>query len=281
MSTPRTLDLAPGVRAATLHTERGPFAVLEAGDPAHPTAVLVPGFTGSKEDFIAVVRPLAEAGSHVVSIDLGGQFQTPPAPSGDYSLAGFAADILAVARAAGHGPVHLVGHSFGGLAVREAALTESSQFASVTLVASGPAALPDAQADRLRLFASVLSAQGQDVVWAAKRALEEQEGTLETVSPEIERFLTDRFMATDPGSLLAMVDVLTAEPDRVAALAATGLRTLVLVGADDDAWPPSVQADMAERLGASLVVIDHAGHSPAVDRPDETVAALTRFWQNR
>ncbi len=59
--------------------------------------------------------------------------------------------------------------------------------------------------------------------------------------------------------LQGMADALRAEPDRVAELAATGIRCLVVHGAADDAWPPAVQAEMAERLGAAHTVLDAAG----------------------
>jgi pimeloyl-ACP methyl ester carboxylesterase len=78
--------------------------------------------------------------------------------------------------------------------------------------------------------------------------------------------------------LQGMGTALRGEPDRVADLAAVGIRTLVLYGVDDDAWPPAVQAEMAARLGAPTVVVDAAAHSPAVENPAATAAALLDFW---
>ena len=42
-------------------------------------ALLIPGFTGSKEDFLPVLQPLASAGRRVVAIDMRGQYQSPGA----------------------------------------------------------------------------------------------------------------------------------------------------------------------------------------------------------
>jgi pimeloyl-ACP methyl ester carboxylesterase len=64
----------------------------------------------------------------------------------------------------------------------------------------------------------------------------------------------------------------------VAELAATGVPVLVAHGEADDAWLPSVQADMARRLGARHEVIDGSIHSPAVENPPRTVAVLLDFW---
>ncbi|HEY6493357.1 MAG TPA: alpha/beta hydrolase, partial [Trebonia sp.] len=72
MSTPTSLELPEGTRRNTVETARGQFRVLDAMPAAGPcelgTALLVPGYTGSKEDFIAVLGQLAAAGRRVVAI---------------------------------------------------------------------------------------------------------------------------------------------------------------------------------------------------------------------
>jgi pimeloyl-ACP methyl ester carboxylesterase len=35
---------------------------------------------------------------------------------------------------------------------------------------------------------------------------------------------------------------------------------------------------MATRLGAAVAVIEGAGHSPAAEQPEQTIAVLSRFW---
>ena len=68
MSTPVSLTLPDCVTARTISTPRGGFAALDALPPSRrggqdgATALLVPGFTGSKEDFLAVLEPLASDG---------------------------------------------------------------------------------------------------------------------------------------------------------------------------------------------------------------------------
>jgi pimeloyl-ACP methyl ester carboxylesterase len=47
------------------------------GDSAGPPVLLLPGYTGSKEDFAPLFGPLTDAGYAVVSIDLPGQFESP------------------------------------------------------------------------------------------------------------------------------------------------------------------------------------------------------------
>jgi pimeloyl-ACP methyl ester carboxylesterase len=289
MSTLRVLQTPDGVRPCRLATARGEFAALEAGssDPTidrpalGPTVLLLPGWTGSKEDYLAVLEPLAAVvpGSRFVAVDLRGQYETPGADDpGGYSLEALGLDVVALARSLDAGPVHLVGHSFGGLVARSAILEYPRLFRSLTLLCSGPAGIPGPQADLLRLMAEAIPANGLADVYAAKRALEEANGSRPDSSPEVEEFLRHRFCANHPTSLAEITRQLADAPDRVAELAACRVPTLVAYGADDDGWSVEVQREMAERLAAVQTVIPGAGHSPAVEQPAATVRALTAFW---
>jgi pimeloyl-ACP methyl ester carboxylesterase len=87
-----------------------------------------------------------------------------------------------------------------------------------------------------------------------------------------------RFLASSAAGLEGMGDPLLGEPDRVADLRATGLPVLVAHGADDDAWAPAVQADMAIRLGARYEIVPGSAHSPAAEAPAATADLLLDFW---
>jgi pimeloyl-ACP methyl ester carboxylesterase len=283
VSTPPFLELPPGALAARLPTGRGELAALVAGEhpaPGRSPVLLVPGFTGSKEDFIAVLAPIAAGGHRVVAVDLRGQFESPWADgggsSGAYDVKELAEDVLEVARALG-GPVHLLGHSFGGLVARAAALADPAAVRSLTVLASGPGAIPHPAASNLELISRALPVLDLESIWVAKRQIESQVEPAPP-TPEVEDFLHRRFVANDPACLLRMAEQLLSEGDRVVEVAALGLPVLVAWGPDDDAWPPDLQREMAARLGARTAVIDGAGHSPAADRPAETAAALLEFW---
>ena len=280
VSTPPFLEPPAGTARRDVGTKRGPFAAFvgEAPDAPHGTALLLPGFTGSKEDFLAVLGPLQDRGTRPVAVDLTGQFETPGPPEAEaYSLDGWADDVLALV-AALDGPVHLVGHSFGGLVARDALLRSPSSFASVTFLCTGAGALPQEQHERLRVFASVLAAQGAATLWAAMRALEEELGGATPPVPEIAGSLERRFTSHSPGSLLTMVDVLVSEPSRDDAVAALDVPLHVVTGERDDAWTPQEQGARADALGAPFSVVADAGHSPAVDQPAATADLLTTFW---
>jgi pimeloyl-ACP methyl ester carboxylesterase len=285
------------VRATTLMTARGPFAVLEAqptrGVTHRRPALLIPGYTGSKEDFLPILEPLAAAGRTVIAIDQRGQYQSPAAPDRDgYAPAELAADALAVADSiGGGGGVHLVGHSLGGLIAREAVLVRAAGFLSLTLLGSGPAAIGGERSDLLKQALSVLDptdgarpddrAQLSALVRQAWHDRDEPEARAQGTDEHVLAFLKERRLRTCPVHLIVLARYLLSCPDRTDELAATvaaGLPAMVVYGENDDAWLPAEQDQMARRLDAERTCIPGAEHSPAIDAPVTTAATLTNFW---
>jgi pimeloyl-ACP methyl ester carboxylesterase len=291
VSTPTSLDLPDEVRRTTIRTSRGSFAALEAGPASgvceREAALLVPGYTGSKEDFLAVLGQLAGGGRRVFAIDMRGQFETPGTPDHDgYSAAALGSDITALLRATG--AKHLLGHSYGGLIAREAVLASAGgELASVTLMSTGPAALTGPRAEELRSMLGILGAQDDLPAQAALQAgisdiwqsyLEPQAVAAGVPGP-IVAFLAKRMLSNDPNGLVLMARHLLTAEDRTAELARLrDLEILVIYGEDDNSWSPDAQEEMAARLGARRVCIPGAVHSPAVEAPATTAGTLTRFW---
>jgi pimeloyl-ACP methyl ester carboxylesterase len=295
VSTPRSLRLPAGVHPASIRTPRGRFAVLVAqpgrGVCERRPALLVPGFTGSKEDFLAVLEPLALAGRSILAADLRGQFETPGADSPDgYAAAELAADVIALALVIGEqaAGVHLLGHSFGGLIARQAVLAEPGAFTSLTLLGSGPGTIGGQRAAELRRLLEVIDAPAsrrQDAAVRAQSVLQLWDSEVlpraraEGIAEPVAEFLRRRAAGTDPVGLVQMARQLLDFPDRTGDLAAQSrIPVLVSYGENDDAWPPAVQDGMARRLGAQRVCIPGAAHSPAVEAPETTAAMLTAFW---
>lgn len=263
----------------------GPLAALDTGgEGALGTALLVAGFTGTKEDFAPILAPLADAGVRAVAIDQRGQYESPgPDDPAAYAIDELAADVLAVGRvlrAETAGPLHLLGHSFGGLVCRTAVLTDPGAFTSLTLLGSGPSQLTGRRAQLLDHLAPLLEAGGVTLVHETMEQLAMTDPRAQAVPEPTREFLSRRFLRNSAAGLRGMADAMLGEPDRVEELAAVGLPVLVAHGEADDAWLPHVQADMARRLGARHEVIDGSIHSPAVENPPRTTEVLLDFWRS-
>ncbi|MEV5430180.1 alpha/beta hydrolase [Streptomyces sp. NPDC052701] len=275
---------SPDTRRYLLPTSRGEFAVVDV--PAAPgteprgVALLLPGFTGSKEDFTLLHGPLAARGYRSVAVDGRGQYESdgPEDDETAYAQRELARDVLAQAEALGT-PVHLVGHSLGGQIARAAVLADHSPFRSLTLMASGPAEISVSQQQRVKLLRDALAVMSMAQVWGVIQAMgppEEVGGPARGIGGR--EHLRRRWLGTKPAQLLATGRQLCTEPDRVAELAAVPLPFHVLSGTHDDTWPVALLDRMALRLNARRTVVEGAEHSPNVDQPLPTARALADFW---
>jgi pimeloyl-ACP methyl ester carboxylesterase len=272
--------LPAAARRRTLWTAGGRLAALEAAPaapvPVRGVVVLLPGFTGSKEDFIPLLSPIAAAGYRVIGYDQRGQYESDgPARERAYSMELFARDLREVIGMVGDGgPVHLAGHSFGGLVARNLVIAEPALVRSLTLLDSGPAGTSLLRARWLGLLAGLIRLCGPAVFAALAAQAARWAGVPAGRLP----WLRHRLVHTQRAGLVGMCQALSREPDRVDELASTPVPVLVICGEHDDAWSPKVQEEMARRLDAPMVIIKNAGHTPNEDQPEATAGAMLRFW---
>lgn len=250
------------------------LAALDTGGGG-PTVLMVPGFTGSKEDFAPLLDPLRQRGFRAVSYDQLGQYESAgPDDETAYTPQALAAHTVAVL-AQLPGPYVLLGHSYGGL-VTQAAIRAGTRVAAVVLLCSGPGALP-ADSDRsVNMLASrqILNTRGVPAL-AQMRAEADAAGP-RPPHPELADFFKRRFLPSPAAMLLGMGHALITEPDQSAETAAAldEMKVFVIAGRDDDAWPLAEQAAMAHRYGTELIIIEDAGHCPNTENPVALLAAL-------
>lgn len=265
MSTPRSASLPAGARVVKV---AAPFGLLTgwAVDGSGAPLVVLPGFTGSKEDFEAVLPALAARGVGAIALDLPGQCDSAgsddPQHSSTDSLGEQMAGVLA-----GIGDYHLLGHSFGGLVAR-AAVLGGAKPQTLTLLASGPDAIPGVRRLRLEQSVALLAEHGQEQLLTLMLAADPPPAA-------VADFIARRFLANTRAGLEGMAQALLSEPDRTAELVALAPRTLVVTGEKDDGWPVEQQRAMAEQLGADFALIAGAAHSPNVEAPDALADILT------
>jgi pimeloyl-ACP methyl ester carboxylesterase len=253
----------------------------EPAQPAGAVAVLVPGYTGSKEDFAALLDPLCSAGLSVLAVDLPGQYESPGPPrEQDYYPEPLGRTLTTLVRrlTSGGRRVLLLGHSYGGLVCRAAVLA-GAPVTGLTLLDSGPAALPAGQRRALMdATEPVLRVHG---VHAVAQLLQERDGGV--IPAELAALRRERLLRSTTAGLLGMAAALRTEPDRVAELAAAlrarAIPCLVVFGAADDVWPPPLQRTMASRLGAMVATIPGAAHSPNTENPQGLINTLVPIWR--
>ncbi|KOX34935.1 MULTISPECIES: alpha/beta fold hydrolase [unclassified Streptomyces] len=283
MSKPRSLALPPRTRVRRLDTVRGPFAVLDAepGGERRGTVLLLPGYTGSKEDFLALLGPLTEAGYRAVAVDGRGQHDSPgPRGRAAYRRRALALDAVAQAAALGDGPVHLVGHSFGGLVARAAVAVAPDAFRSLTLLSSGVGRVSRPQRVRVRALRAGLALLSKDRVWRAMCWLDSRGEEPDTSDvPGLADFLLRRWTRTRIAQLRGAGRLLLDRRDGTEELLALRTPLHFAYGTDEMVWSTVDLAAAAARTGAHHTVLAGAGHSPNVSHPEELTARLLGFWE--
>jgi pimeloyl-ACP methyl ester carboxylesterase len=277
--------------STALHTSvqssAGPLAGLIASPEASanaPVILLVPGYTGSKEDFVPLLDPLVQAGFVAVAIDQPGQYESRgPDDEAAYLPAALGPVIGSVVTefALDH-PVVLLGHSFGGLSAR-AAVIGGAPVSGLVLLCSGPAAFVSGNRfDALTKGQPLLREHGKLALYEASARAAGQDP--DDAAP-LAQFFRRRFLASSEPGLLSMGRALLTEPDLTpelaVAMARRGIPAAVIAGEADDAWPLEEQRTMARALGTDLVLIPGAAHSPAVESPENLLAVLVpliRSW---
>lgn len=291
MSIPVTTSPPPGFRRVEWTGRLGTVsAVLGAGaDRTAAPVLLIPGMTGSKEDYFELLGPLRELGWTAAAADLPGMADSTgpagvdPGSVDRYDLELFAQDVVGMIRDLGGGaPVHLVGHSVGGLIARAAALREPGLAATLTLYASGPGRVGQQAAASAELLIATLQQHTPERVYELKVALETAQGQPQP-PPATADFLRRRWSTTTAGHFLALARIALSEIDRSDELVRlrdeSGVPILVLYGSDDHTWPQEQFERYAAAAATRTVVLDGAGHSPAVEQPDRMAAALDAFWR--
>ncbi|MGW1229221.1 alpha/beta fold hydrolase [Streptomyces sp. NPDC002530] len=257
----------------TLDSSGGKLHVRRDGPRELPALLLLHGTASSVRSWDALV-PLLTAHHHVVRIDLLGHGRSAKpadadyAPPGQARLAGEVLDRLGIAHAV------VVGHSSGGVVATALAEERPGLADALALINTGPS-----------LDAFIASPQAAGIgltAWPPSDAqLREFAGTgfgregyvfpdelLEDV-----RGMTLHALTTTTGATRAYL----AErplPDR---LRAVGTPLLVLFGEEDRRWRASSAADYRAVEGAEIVMLPGLGHSPPMEDPATTAAALLDF----
>lgn len=242
----------------------GELAVAALGDPADPRVVLIPGVTGSKEDFYLLAPILVAAGYYVQSFDLAGQYESAdagPVPGGHYTYGLLVADVVAFLRDGG--PAHVLGYSFAGILSQLALVEHPELFRSLTLLTAPPEPGQSFRGVRIIGWLSWFATAhigASLMIWGITT-------NKNKVSDSRLAFVRSRFALTRRSSVDDIVGLMKRVPDVRARVAASGIPLLVVTG-DHDLWPTHLHAANAKALGARLAVY-RTGHSPCETAPHQ------------
>ena len=263
-----------GAQRGWFSAPSGRLATLSMGDPTAQHVVLVPGVTGSKEDFVLMLPLLAAAGYFAIAYDMAGQYESRDAgpPAGRrYDHALFVDDLLAVLETA-PGPSHVLGYSFAGTVAQLAYVARPAAFASLTLLSTPPVPGQVYLSMRRHGWVSRISSTRLGA-WIMITGVK---NNYTKVPPGRLKFVRDRFELTRLQSVRDIIGLMRATPDLRAELAAATIPKLVAVG-EHDLWPLAVHASFAEAIRARLAVY-RTGHSPCETTPNQLVRDMLARW---
>ena len=233
-------------------------------------AILVHGFTGSKEDFDYIGPLLANRGYRTYVPDMRGIHQSPWAKDETtYSMDAYAQDVIDIANHFDLKSPHLFGHSYGGAVAQRAVVAAPTLFKSLTLFCSGPHARKTPGFSEIVL--EKLSGKSMQEGWN-QFAAEMYRGH------KREELMAKRWLANDVRSIMRQAHELGSFISVIPEVAATKVPTHVVYGENDDAWPLPMQDQMAADLSAPVTVIKDAGHCPNEDQPQSTSELVADFW---
>lgn len=271
--------LPAGFSSSSFSAPSGPLSAISLGDPQAAPVVLVPGATGSKEDFVLMMPILAAAGYYTLSFDMAGQYESAGAgpenlnpPQAHYGYDLFVEDLLAVLLSLNR-PAHVVGYSFAGIVSGLAHSRYPELFASLTLLSTPPLAGQSFRGvSRIGHVTDLASGRvgASLMIWGIKsNAVPVPAGRL--------HFVRERFKLTRKQSVRDIVSLMKHTPDLAPVLSRSSLPKLVAVG-EHDLWPARLHADFARSLGAELAVYP-SGHSPCETSPNQLCRDLLTLFK--
>jgi pimeloyl-ACP methyl ester carboxylesterase len=262
-----------GAERGWVDAPSGRLATLSMGEPGHPRVLLVPGVTGSKEDFVLMLPLLAAAGYRAESYDMAGQYESGAAgpATGHYTHELFVDDLLFVL---GDTPAHVLGYSFAGTVAQLAYAARPDLFLSFTLLSAPPQPGQGFRGvKRLGRFTGLTTGRigAALMIWGVRR-------NFTHVPPGRLEFVRARFAQTRRSSVADIISLMKRAPDLRGVLAGAGIPKLVAVG-EHDLWPLALHAEFAESIGARLAVY-RTGHSPCETAPHQLVRDLLALYES-
>jgi pimeloyl-ACP methyl ester carboxylesterase len=261
--------------------------IVEAGAGNERRLLLVHGHGGSKEDFTPYLPRLGATGWHVVAPDLRGHGGSDkPQDETAYSLAQIADDLDALMAVLGWDSATVLGHSLGGMVVQLFVLAHPQRCNAVVLMDTRYKIPDHIDPDMVAAGQAVVRDGGTELL-VEIGARSTEPSPLDTL-PYIELCKADpahkawsdfKTLNTTGPAWAALAGDVVAQADRLEALRAVTVPTLVICGEEDFGFLKQSIAMSETMPNAQLAVIPGGGHSPQFEAPDAWWAALRNFLE--
>lgn len=256
-------------------------------DPVE-TVVLLHGGPGISERYMEPVVPLVDNGRRrIVSYDQRGTGMSrcdsdDPAA---YGLDAHAADLTRVIDSVAVGPVHLLGHSWGGIVAMDYAARHGDRLASIIAVGSAPPNHADLQIAQASMEARIAALQERGLI---PTELPDDAGPTDGLRSVLPMYFWDPTIAL-PAEAVAALEVTPGiggltwqalgEFDLTESLRAYRGRTLLVFGEADPIGLPASEATRAALANSQLryEVMEETGHFPWFETPGRFRQILEEF----
>ena len=232
--------------------------------------VLVHGFTGSSDDFVDVLPPLAEHG-RTIALDNRGQGDTSNPGSG-YTFDGMTSDLGGFLDALEIDSCDLLGHSLGGMLALRFVLEHPERIASLVLMDTAPRAIDGSAARMFEMGAKLLREQGASALVSVMRGgafpgnADPQSPMARSVARMGEdvfwRRIERKLAAMDPEAFSGLAREMSDQSPLDDRLGEIGCPTTVMVGEGDTSFVQPSKDIAAAIPNAELAILPDAMHSP-------------------
>jgi 3-oxoadipate enol-lactonase len=250
--------------------EEGP---IEEGAPGEPVMMIM-GLAASARMWYRLV-PWLRPRHRVILLDNRGTGHSERV-RGRLTMAGLAADAMAVLDDAGVASAHVIGASMGGMIAQHIALDHRDRVRSLVLACTTPGGRSGAPPWRM-LAASTLrpllgSRRTFPLVAPLLYASETRRERPDRLREDLERRIQD---STSAITMYAQMGAIAGHDTRARLAELEGLPTLVVHGLEDSLIPPDRARDLARLIpGAQLELIPACGHILGTDAEEATAGAI-------
>ena len=276
-----------GVKELRIPIECGWIHVRSWGPPDPvETVILLHGGPGVAEQYMEpIVRFVDNGLRRIGSYDQRGtgRSRCDSEDPGDFGLDAQAADLTLVIDSLAAGPVHLLGHSWGGIVAMDYAARHGDRLASIIAVGSAPPNHGDLAVAQAAMSARVEALQERGLI-----PLEEPESATEGLRAVVPMYLWDPTLAL-PDEAVQSLEVTPGVGGKTwAALEGFDLTeplrayrgpALVIFGEADPIGLPAAEATRVALANSQLryEILERCGHFPWFEAPARFQALLDEF----